>query len=83
MRTVAVETVLDHIRMFIKKWPPLLCMALDTGLLDTVLKQVVVSKSSMGVVAVNTEYPSFLEGVMAWQGKLGLCRLMATEAKIA
>jgi len=31
MRTVAVETVLGHIGMFIKEWTSLLSMALDTG----------------------------------------------------
>ena len=65
MRTVAVETVLSHIGMFIEKWTPLLSMALNTGFFDAVLKQVLVSKSSVGIVAVNTEHPSFLERMMA------------------
>lgn len=83
MRTVAVETVLGHIGMFIKEWTSLLSMALDTGFLDAVLKQILVRESSMDVVTVNTEHPSFLEGMMARQGKLGPGSLMAAETKIA
>jgi hypothetical protein len=83
MRTVAVETVLSHIGMFIEKWTPLLSMALNTGFFNAVLKQVLVSKSSVGIVTVNTKHPSFFEGMMARQGKLGLGSLMAAEAKLA
>jgi hypothetical protein len=83
MRTVAVETVLCHIGMFIEKWTPLLSMALNTGFFDAVLKQVLVSKSSVGIVAVNTEHPSFLERMMARQGKLRLGILVAVETKSA
>ena len=83
MRTVAVETVLGHIGMFIKEWTSLLSMALDTGFFDAVLKQILARESSMDVVTVNTEHPSFLEGMMARQGKLGPGSLMAAETKIA
>lgn len=83
MRTVAVETVLGHIGMFIKEWTSLLSMTLDTGFFDAVLKQILARESSMDVVAVNTEHPSFLEGMMARQGKLGPGSLMAAETKIA
>ena len=38
--TVAVETVLSHIRMFIQEWTSFLCMALDTGFFDAVLKKI-------------------------------------------
>jgi len=83
MRTVAVETVLRNIRMLIEKWTSLLSMAFDTCFLDTVLEQFAVRESSMGVMAVNTEHPSFVEGMVAWQGKLRLCCLMAVETKLA
>jgi hypothetical protein len=83
MRTVAVETVLSHIGMFIEKRTPLLSMALNTGFFDAVLKQVLVSKSSVGIVAVNTEHPSFLERMMARQGKLCQGILVAVETKNA
>ena len=80
MRAVTVETVLGHIRMFIQEWPPLLSMTMDTGLFDIVLEQIVV-QSPVGIVAVNTEHPSFLEGMMARQGKLGADVYMATQAE--
>ena len=82
MGTVTVETVLGHIRMFIQEWPPLLSMTLDTGLFDIVLEQIVV-QSPVGIVAVNTEHPSFPEGMMAWQGKLCLGSLVTAETKLA
>ena len=82
MGTVTVETVLGHIRMFIKEWPPLLSMTLDTGLFDIVLEQIGV-QSPVGIVAVNTEHPSFPEGMMAWQGKLCLGSLVTAETKLA
>jgi len=83
VRAVAVETVLHHIGMFVKKWPPLVRMALDTGFLDAVLQQVPGGESSMGVVTVHTEYPSLLEGMMTGQGKLGLGGLMAGKTQFA
>lgn len=83
MRAVAIETVLCHIGMFIEKWPPLLSMALNTAFFNTVLEQVLVRKSSVGVMAVNTEHPSFLERMMARQGKLRLGILVAIETKLA
>ena len=82
MGTVTVETVLGHIRMFIQEWPPLLSMTLDTGLFDIVLEQIGV-QSPVGIVAVNTEHPPFLEGMVTRQGKLGLGRLMTAEAEFA
>jgi len=83
VRTVAVETVLSHIRMFIKEWTSFLSMALDTGLFDAVLKKILACNSSVGIMAVNTEHPPLLEGMMAWHGKLGLGSLMAVETKLA
>ena len=83
MRTVAVETVLGHIGMFIKEWTSLRSMTLDTGFFDAVLIQMLARESSMDVVAVNTEHPSFLERMMARQGKLCLGILVAVETKNA
>jgi hypothetical protein len=83
MRIVAGETIFRNVRMFIEKWTSFFSMAFDTCFLDIVMEQVAVSESSMGVMAVNTEHPSFVEGVVAWQRKLGLGRLMAVETKLA
>ena len=58
-------------------------MAFDTCFLDTVIEKFAVRESSMGVMAVNTEYPSFFEGMVAWQRKLCLGWLMAVETKLA
>ena len=52
-------------------------------LLDTVLEEILSVESSVGVVAVDTEDPAFLEGMMAWQGKLDLDGMMAAETKLA
>ena len=66
MGTVAVEAVLNHISMLIEKRPPLFRMALDAGFLDAVLEKIFACEASMGIVAVNTEDPALLEGMMAW-----------------
>ena len=58
-------------------------MTLDTGFFDAVLQQIFACESSVGIVTVNTKHPSFFEGMMARQGKLGLGSLMAVEAKLA
>jgi len=83
MRAVAVEAIFGHIRMFVKERASFVGMALDTGFLDAVLEQTVVGESSMGIVAVNTEYPALLEGMMARHGKLSLDGLMAGKTKTA
>lgn len=83
VRTVAVETVFLHVRMFIEEWPPLVGMTLETGLFDGILIQILAIKASVGVVAVDTEDPSLLEGVVARQGELGLGGMMAAETELA
>ena len=80
---MTVETVFHDISMFIKERTSLVRVALDTGFLNAVLKQTPVSKPSMRGMAVNTEYPPFLEGMMAWQGKLRLGRFMAGKTELA
>lgn len=83
MRAVAVDAVICHISMFVAKWASLLGMALDTGLLDAVLDQVMVGSAPVGVVAVHAKDPVLLQGVMAGQGELRLGGLVAGEAKFA
>ena len=83
MRAVAIDTVRRNIRMLIKEWTSLFRMTLDTGFFDAVLKEILSGKSSMGVVAVNTEDPALFKGVMARQGKLGFGRMMAAKTKFA
>lgn len=83
MRAVAVETILRHIRMFIQKRPSFVGMALDTGFLDAVLEQTLPGKTTMGRMAVDTEDTSFLQGMMAGHGKLGLGGLMAGKTEFA
>jgi len=82
MGAVAVGAILRHICMAIKKGPSLLRMALDTGFLDRILHKVVVSKSAVGIMTVDTEYPALLKRMMTRQGKLGLNRLVAAETKL-
>jgi len=69
---VAVETILRHIRMLIEERPPLVRMALYTGLLDAVPEQTPVCESAMGIMTVNAEDPAFLERMMTRHRKLGL-----------
>jgi hypothetical protein len=82
MRTVTVEAVFSNITVFIEERSPLFGMALDTCLFDTVLIEIFAGKTAVGVVTVDTEDSAFINGMMAWQGKLGLDRLMAAEAEL-
>ena len=81
MRAVAIETVLSNIRMLVQERTSLFCMALYTGFLNCILTQIPAPEAPMGIVAVNTEYPSFFKGMMARQGELGLGSMMAAETK--
>jgi hypothetical protein len=83
MRTVAVETIFLHVGMFIEEWTPLVGMTLETGLFDGILIQILTIKASVGVVAVDTEDPSLIEGMVARQGELGLGGIMAAETELA
>jgi len=83
VRTVAVETVFLHVRMFIEEWTPLVGMTLETGLFGGILIQILAIKASVGIVAVDTENPSLLEGVVARQRELGLGDMMAAETELA
>ena len=80
---MAVKTVLRYICMFIEKRASFFSVTLDAGFLDTVLQQVIISKSAMDIVAVITENSPLFERMVAWQGELGLGGLMATETEFA
>lgn len=69
MRVMAVPAVFGHIGMLVEKRTPFLGVALDTGLLDTVLLQVCPGKTAVRVVTVNAKDPPLVEGVMARHGE--------------
>ena len=83
MGTVTVETVLCYVCMFINEWASFVRVALDAGFFNAFLEQILPCESSVGIMAVNAEHPSFLERMVAGHGKLCLGRLMAAETKCA
>ena len=72
MRAVAVQAIFYDIGMFITKRATFFRMALQTCFLDAVLHQVLAGKIPVRIMTVDAEHPSFLQGMMARQGKLRL-----------
>ena len=83
MGIVAGGAVLTHGGVFPEHRAALFLVAGITIFVHRGRLQKAGARSSMGIVAVNTEDPSLLEGMMARHGKLRLNRLMAGKTQPA
>lgn len=76
MRAVTIQAIIPHRGMFKKKWPPLLGVALVTGLVDRVGLEHGASSAAMGIMTVYTGDFPLQQGHVGSATELGSLILM-------
>lgn len=80
MGTVTFRAVVHEVRVFIRKRPLLIGVALDAYVMDRILSQVMIGKTAVRVMAVCAGDLAFGNRVMARKGKFSLDLMMTPPA---